>query len=122
MLARFVALLRRLADLHAERPTDPAVGSYLLYRGPYGERDTWSRKLVLAGTDPVELDELEQVVDRLCRLPRRALRSDGAGLAAEPIVVIPPAPGHGTSWNGSPGGMPGLDDAGAIDDFSDDGV
>lgn len=125
VLVRFVSLLRRLADVHTERPVDPAVGSYLLYRGPYGERDRMSRKLVMAGTDPVELDELEQVVDRLSRLPRRALRSDDTGLAAEPITVAPPDPDALTAaapWDGSENGATRPGDSSGHDDFSDDGM
>jgi hypothetical protein len=68
----FVRALRRAGDIGAPTDADGRIGTYLLSDEPMGQRNAaaaplWESKEV----DPIELDELEQLCDRL-RHARRA--------------------------------------------------
>ena len=86
---RFMTLLRALACLGAAAALDYAsVSAYLLFNGPYGERDYWGRRLVSEGTDPLTLDRLEQVTNMLKRIPARAWTRRRVGADPEPLSVV----------------------------------
>ena len=87
VLMRFMTLMRSVAELDGAPPLDWRVSRYLMFTGPYGERDNWGRRLVMGGADPLTLDQLEQVANRLRRLPPWAWTPNGDAKPPKPIVV-----------------------------------
>ena len=72
LLRRMVASLAALADVPPPDPqVDGRLGPYLIYRGSVIERDELGRQLVAAGVDPLTMEQLGEVVQRLRRLPAR---------------------------------------------------
>ncbi len=63
---------RQLTGLGSSGPLDGRIGLALLAHGPVANRDARMRELVAEGHEPLDLADLEAVVDRLGRSPRRA--------------------------------------------------
>jgi hypothetical protein len=86
LLRRMVGSLAELADVPPPDPrVDGRLGAYLIYRGSVIERDELGRELVAAGVDPLTMDQLGEVVQRLRRLPARRWS------AGVPAPDLPPA-------------------------------
>jgi O-antigen/teichoic acid export membrane protein len=88
LLARFLVITRSMSDVDGEPPLNWRVGRYLMFTGPYGERDAMARRLVVQGADPLVLDRLEQVTTRLRRLPKRAWSSNGTATFDEQLAAM----------------------------------
>ena len=68
LLRRFVSALRTLADVAGAGSDDVRVGRHLLAGGAVVERDVVTRELWSRGTDPDELDRLEEAMGWVSRL------------------------------------------------------
>ncbi len=95
---RFVTLIRLLSHIDREVALDWTASGYLTYVGPYGERDHLGKRLVQHGADPVALDRVELLVERLRRLSPWAWTGEGVAVVpVDPAVMesaVPLAPGE----------------------------
>jgi O-antigen/teichoic acid export membrane protein len=69
---RLVGLLRQLGGQGESTAHDQHIGEYLFSDLPVAERDELARKLWSEEADPADFHALEQVVQELQRLPKRA--------------------------------------------------
>lgn len=74
---RFARLLEHLGGPNGAPGLAPSATPYLVFRGPFAERDRLGLQAVHgSGVDPIALDRAEQLVSRTRRLPQRAWRRD----------------------------------------------
>jgi hypothetical protein len=83
---RLVRSLRQVAGMDGASDHDDRIGEYLFSDVPVAERDAISRSLVADDVDPGELHTLEQTMESLRKLPRRAweeLEAEREGVRAK---------------------------------------
>jgi hypothetical protein len=72
--AGFVAALRRAGGVGVPSEGDASIGAYLLSPAPVAARDDLWRRLASQGTNPLEVDALTIMLERLRKAPAEAWR------------------------------------------------